>query len=83
MKKTLLTLCVFVSMGIQAQKLPQLGKDPINKIVAAMTLEEKATLLVGYQVSNAGANIIRFIPPLVITKEHVDEMVDILESCLQ
>ena len=58
MKKTLLTLCVFVSMGIQAQKLPQLGKDPINKIVAAMNLEEKATLLVGYQVSNAEANII-------------------------
>ena len=27
--------------------------------------------------------IIRFIPPLVITKEHVDEMVSILESCLQ
>ena len=37
----------------------------------------------GLVLINAGEKIIRFIPPLVITKEHVDEMVDILESCLQ
>jgi len=30
----------------------------------------------------AGANIIRFIPPLVIKKEHVDEMLEILEKSL-
>ena len=35
----------------------------------------------GLVLINAGANIIRFIPPLVITKSHVDEMMDILESC--
>ena len=35
----------------------------------------------GLVLINAGANIIRFIPPLVITKEHVDEMMVILESC--
>ena len=37
----------------------------------------------GLVLINAGSNIIRFIPPLVITKEHVDEMMTILESCLQ
>lgn len=37
----------------------------------------------GLVLINAGTNIIRFIPPLVITKEHVDEMMVILESCLQ
>ena len=37
----------------------------------------------GLVLINAGANIIRFIPPLIITEEHVDEMMDILESCLQ
>lgn len=37
----------------------------------------------GLVLINAGANIIRFIPPLIITKEHVDEMMTILESCLQ
>jgi len=29
----------------------------------------------------AGANIIRFVPPLVITKENVDEMIAILDKC--
>ena len=29
----------------------------------------------------AGANIIRFVPPLIITEENVDDMIDILESC--
>ena len=37
----------------------------------------------GLVLINAGEKIIRFIPPLVITKEHVDEMIAILESCLQ
>ena len=33
-------------------------------------------------VLNAGTNVIRFIPPLVITRENVDEMIAILEECL-
>ena len=37
----------------------------------------------GLVLINAGEKIIRFIPPLIITKEHVDEMIAILESCLQ
>jgi len=32
---------------IAGNKIPQLGKDPINKVISAMTLEEKAQLLVG------------------------------------
>ena len=36
----------------------------------------------GLILINAGANIIRFVPPLVISRENVDEMVEILESCL-
>ena len=36
----------------------------------------------GLVLINAGEKIIRFIPPLVITKENVDEMIEILESCL-
>ncbi len=31
---------------------------------------------------SAGANVIRFVPPLVITKEHVDEMMAVLEEIL-
>ncbi len=35
----------------------------------------------GLILINAGANIIRFVPSLVITKENVDEMIAILEKC--
>lgn len=37
----------------------------------------------GLVLINAGEKVIRFIPPLVITKDHVDEMIGILESCFQ
>lgn len=37
----------------------------------------------GLILINAGSNIIRFVPPLVITKENVDDMIEILDSCLR
>lgn len=37
----------------------------------------------GLVLINAGENVIRFIPPLIIKEEHVDEMTAILESCFQ
>ena len=36
----------------------------------------------GLILISAGQNIIRFVPPLVITREHVDEMAAILEEIL-
>lgn len=36
----------------------------------------------GLILINAGTNIIRFVPPLIITKENVDEMISILEKSL-
>lgn len=36
----------------------------------------------GLILINAGANIIRFLPPLVITKKDVDDMLVILKQCL-
>ena len=49
MKTNLLTLIILLSSFLisQAQIIPQLGKDPVKKVIAAMTLEEKATLVVG------------------------------------
>ena len=38
---------------------------------------EKGLILI-----NAGPEIVRFVPPLVITKENVDEMISILENCI-
>ena len=37
----------------------------------------------GMILINAGANIIRFLPPLVLTKEHIDEMYEKLDAALQ
>ena len=46
--------------------------DIINKAL------EKGLILI-----NAGADIIRFVPPLVITRENVDEMITILDTCIE
>lgn len=37
----------------------------------------------GLILINAGADIIRFVPPLIITEENVDEMISVLESCIE
>ncbi|MGN0324822.1 MAG: aspartate aminotransferase family protein [Lachnospiraceae bacterium] len=42
----------------------------------------KRALEEGLVLINAGSNVLRFLPPLVITKEHVDEMMTILRKCL-
>lgn len=36
----------------------------------------------GLIVITAGSNVIRMVPPLVITKSHVDEMIEKLQKCL-
>lgn len=33
-------------------------------------------------IISAGTNVIRFVPPLVITKQHIDEMTEILRKCI-
>ncbi len=50
-------------------------KEPVAPII------DKA-LAQGLVLINAGANIIRFLPPLVIEKSDVDEMADILRRCI-
>jgi beta-glucosidase len=50
MKRTLaFLLLTFIAVITIAQTLPQLGKDPLTKVIGAMTLEEKAKLVVGAQ----------------------------------
>lgn len=48
---------------------------PVRDTIAAAM--DKGLILI-----NAGAEIIRFVPPLIITKENVDEMISILEQIL-
>ena len=51
MKKILITSALLISFLIsgnsQTTNTPKLGKDPVKKVIAAMTLEEKAALVVG------------------------------------
>lgn len=49
---------------------------PVGDIINR-ALEEGLILI------NAGANIIRFVPPLIISRKHIDEMMDILEDCIE
>ena len=44
---SLLGLAIFVSGNSQNPAGPKLGRDPVKKVVAAMTLEDKAALVVG------------------------------------
>lgn len=50
---------------------------PVGPVVKQALLEEKLVLI------GAGANIIRFVPPLVIEKADVDEMVKRLETAIE
>ena len=52
-----LSLLLFCSLQVIAQEkaLPQLGKDPVKQVIGAMTLEEKAKLLVGVGFHMPGA----------------------------
>lgn len=36
----------------------------------------------GLLVISAGSDVLRLVPPLIITKEHIDQMIGILEKCL-
>ncbi|MDO5291341.1 MAG: aspartate aminotransferase family protein [bacterium] len=48
---------------------------PINSYI--VKAQEKGLIILG-----AGANIIRLVPPLTIEKEHVDQMIEILETMI-
>lgn len=50
--------------------------------IAPQTVINKA-LEQGLIIISAGTNVLRFVPPLIITKEHVDEMIEKLKQCLE
>lgn len=51
-------------------------KKPVAEVIARAM--EKGLILI-----NAGTNIIRFVPALIITRENVDDMAAILETCIE
>lgn len=50
-------------------------REPVGEIIKKAQQE-------GLILISAGSNIIRFVPPLIITKEHIDEMIKKLRHCL-
>jgi len=48
---------------------------PVQEVIRKA--QEKGLILI-----NAGTDVIRFVPPLIITRQHVDEMITVLEQCL-
>ena len=48
---------------------------PVGQVVGSALSE-------GLVVISAGTNVLRLVPPLVIQKEHVDEMTRILDGIL-
>ena len=56
--RVLLCAAVFIScVGKSQNKTPQLGKDPIAEVIKAMTLEEKAKMVVGKGLSLPGLSM--------------------------
>ena len=51
-------------------------KNPVKDYIAKAL--DKGLILI-----SAGTNIIRFVPPLIITKKHVDDMIEILEASIK
>lgn len=49
---------------------------PVGEIITRAL--EKGLLLI-----NAGPDIIRFVPPLIITEQHIDDMIAILDTCIK
>ena len=48
---------------------------PVDDIIAC-------ALDSGLVLISAGKNVIRFIPPLILEKKNVDDMIEILTKCL-
>lgn len=65
--------------------LERRGKGLMQGLVLARPVGEVITNAQkeGLLVISAGGNVLRMVPPLVIEKEHVDEMIEKLENALQ
>ena len=60
------------------------GKGLMQGLVLTTPVGETVNKAIknGLLVISAGSNVLRMVPPLVITKDHVDEMIEILREAL-
>ena len=67
--------CVTARRGMGFMQGLVISGRPVSEVV-------KAALSKGLLVISAGSDVLRLVPPLIITQEHVDKMITILEKCL-
>ena len=65
--------------------LERRGKGLMQGLVLSTPVGETVNKAIekGLLVISAGSNVLRMVPPLVITKENVDEMIEILKEALK
>ena len=68
--------CVAARRGMGFMQGLVIQGRPVGDVV-------KKALSKGLLVISAGSDVLRMVPPLVITRAHVDEMIAILETCLE
>lgn len=68
--------CVSGRRGMGFMQGLVIAGRPVGEVV-------KKALEAGLIVISAGGDVLRLVPPLVITREHVDEMIEILKKCLE
>lgn len=68
--------CVAARRGAGFMQGLVISGRPVGEVVNKALKE-------GLLVISAGKDVLRLVPPLVITKEHIDEMAAILDKCLE
>lgn len=68
--------CVSGRRGMGFMQGLVIAGRPVGEVV-------KKALEAGLLVISAGSDVLRLVPPLVITRDHVDEMIEILKKCLE
>ena len=67
--------CVIERRGLGLMQGLEFDK-PVKGII-------EKTLSKGLVLINAGSHVIRFIPPLIVTKKDIDQMISILDECIE
>ena len=68
--------CVAARRGMGFMQGLVIKDRPVGDVV-------KKALSKGLLVISAGSDVLRMVPPLIITRAHIDEMISVLETCLE
>lgn len=58
-------------------------QDPMGRVACETATTTGLVLVMGEITTTANSDVLRIVPPLVITKEHIDKMAAILDECME